>query len=137
MNRLAIATSSMMLLIAAGCIQRSPRAADAAAWSAAVAPRGPVIVHLVGQHQTITVTAGPDGPLYNARTTAGLPIVANATLKELREQHPEVYRVVEPTMAVHADIGDAVPDHSKPLDARGSAPSGDTSDRMIMLDSRR
>jgi hypothetical protein len=136
MNRFAIAGSSMMLLLAAGCAHRSPQAAKAAR-PTAEEPRGPVIVHLVGQHQKITITSGPDGPLYTARTTDGHTLVANATLKELREQHPEVYRLVEPTMAVHADIRSAVPDRSKPLDARGPVEAGEVIDGAMMLDSRR
>jgi len=31
----------------------------------------PVIVRIVGRHQTITVTAGPTGPLYSAATNDG------------------------------------------------------------------
>jgi hypothetical protein len=133
MTRSAVAVSTFALCLVVGCASRGPKPVAAAS----AEPQGPVIVHLVGQHQTITVTSDPDGPLYSARTPEGLPIVANATLKELREQHPEVYRMVEPTMAVHADIRDVAPDPSKPLGTRGPASSGSASDRMIMLDSRR
>ena len=136
MTRLALAGSSILLLVLSGCAQRGPQAAKAAR-PAADEPRGAVIVHLVGQHQKITVTSGPDGPLYTARTTEGQTIVANATLKELREQHPGVYRLVEPTIAVHADIGAAVPDRSKPLDARGPIEAGELIDGPLMLESAR
>ena len=136
MTRPALVGSSILLLVLSGCAQRGSQAAKAAR-PTADEPRGPVIVHLVGQHQKITVTSGPDGPLYTARTTAGRTLVANATLKQLREQHPEVYRLVEPTMAVHADVGAAVPDRSKPLDARGPIEAGELMDGEALLDSRR
>jgi hypothetical protein len=97
---------------------------------------GPVIVHLVGQHQAMTVTSGPDGPLYTAKTADGQPIVANATLQQLREQHPEVYRFVEPTMAVRADTDGVVPDQAGLPDAGGPAQSGEPSDRLMLLHSR-
>jgi hypothetical protein len=137
MTRLALVGSSILLLVVSGgCAGRSPQAAQAAR-PAADEPRGPVIVHLVGQHQKITVTSGPDGPLYTARTTDGQTVVANATLKELREQHPEVYRLVEPTMAVHADIRGAVPDSSKPAPTHGPVEAGEIIDAGTLLDSRR
>jgi hypothetical protein len=72
--------------------------------AAAEGPRGPVIVRLVGQHQSITVTSGPNGPLYTAQTTDGQTIVANATLAELRVNHPEVYQFIEPSFAADASV---------------------------------
>src|SRR5687767_4022358 len=80
-------------VLCAGCAKSNPPAAAAAPPQAQ--PEGPVIVRLVGQHQTITVTSGPSGPLYTAQTDDGQLIVANATLEELRLTHPEVYRFVE------------------------------------------
>jgi len=63
---------------------------------------GPVIVHLVGRHETITVTSSPRGPLYSARNAGGETIVANATLDELRAEYPEIYRLLEPGVAADA-----------------------------------
>src|SRR5688572_17657147 len=76
--------------------KRSPTAA-------APAPEYPMIVRIVGRHQTITVTAGPAGPLYSAATTDGKAIVAGATLDELRDRHPAVYRQLHPGIAVKGD----------------------------------
>src|SRR5688572_27893554 len=76
--------------------KRSPTAA-------APAPEYPMIVRIVGRHQTITVTAGPAGPLYSASTSDGKAIVAAATLDELRDRHPEVYRQLHPGIAVEGD----------------------------------
>src|SRR5215218_7438363 len=67
----------------------------------------PVIVRIVGRHQTITVTAGPEGPLYSAATNDGEMLVAGATLERLRREHPDLYQQIEPSMAVEAN--DTVP----------------------------
>jgi hypothetical protein len=63
----------------------------------------PVIVRVVGRHQTITVTAGPECPLYTAETTDGKLLVASATLEQLRSEHPEVYRQLNPSVAEESD----------------------------------
>ena len=76
--------------------KRSPTAA-------APAPQYPMIVRIVGRHQTITVTAGPAGPLYSAATSDGKAIVAGATLDELRDRHPAVYRQLHPGIAIKGD----------------------------------
>src|SRR5688572_19503094 len=94
-----LAVCGMFLTMAGfGC------AATTSPKAAVEAPQGPVIVRLVGQHQSITVTSGPDGPLYTAQTADGQPIVANATLEELRADHPEIYRFVEPGVAADASV---------------------------------
>ena len=92
------ATGMILTMISLGCAAKSqPKAA-------AEAPEGPVIVRLVGQHQSITVTSGPDGPLYTAQTADGQTIVANASLAELRVNHPEVYHFIEPSLAADASV---------------------------------
>jgi hypothetical protein len=73
----------------------------------AVTPDYPVIVRVVGRHQTITVTAGPAGPLYSAATNDGETLVAAATLEQLRREHPDLYRQLEPTLALEG--GEANP----------------------------
>jgi hypothetical protein len=62
----------------------------------------PVIVRMVARHSTITISAGPRGPVYSAATSSGKTLVSNATLEELRTAHPDVYRQVEPTLALDA-----------------------------------
>ena len=125
-----VAVVGLLFMVALGCAGKGTQPA------AVEAARGPVIVRLVGQHQTITVTSGPDGPLYTAQTTAGQTIVANATLEQLRQEHPEVYRFVEPSIAVQADVGPAVPDRSLPAAFRGPTRSMNSQD-VLMLDSAR
>ena len=80
----------------------------------------PVIVRVVGRHQTITVTAGPEGPLYSAATNDGEMLVAGATLERLRREHPDLYQQIEPSMAVEAN--DTVP----------ARPAGESSKRADM-----
>lgn len=65
----------------------------------AASPEYPVIVHVANRHQTITITAGPNGPLYSASTRAGAALFSNMTLNELRARHPEIYRQIDPAFA--------------------------------------
>ena len=92
--------------------------------ASAVAPAAeqyPMIVRIVGRHHAITVTAGPAGPLYSATTTDGRALVAGATLEQLRQDHPDLYRQLNPSIAVESDEnhrprqgGDATEGEAKP-----------------------
>jgi hypothetical protein len=80
----------------------------------------PVIVRVVGRHQAITVTAGPKCPLYSASTTDGKLLVANATLDQLRNEHPDLYQQLDPTLALEPENNGAArqaAETSKPADA--------------------
>src|SRR5687767_817523 len=115
----------ILTMVAVGCAAKtSPKAA-------AEAPQGPVIVRLVGQHQSITVTSGPDGPLYTAQTADGQTIVANASLAELRTNHPEIYHFIEPSLAADASVDGGAPRQGK----RGT--TGELNHDRLMLDSTR
>jgi hypothetical protein len=116
---------------------RSPRAAVNAPATPRLNEGGyPVIVRLVGRHQTIVVTAGPTAPLYSATRNDGTPIVAAATLEQLRRDHPEVYQQLIPTIATEAKAASSRkskseddPDKTDVADAtRG--PVSSTSDRI-------
>src|SRR5688572_5254609 len=63
----------------------------------------PTIVHLVNRSEVVTVTRGPKGPLYSATTQDGKVIVSGATLEQLREKLPEVYRRVHPAITASND----------------------------------
>ena len=131
-----------VLVVVAGCAaHRPPKPVAAPSVNASDAPQGPVIVRLVGQHQVVTVTSGPDGPLYTAQTTDGRTIVANATLAQLRTENPEVYQFIEPAMALDASVdGGAVKAQAGRPQSVGAS-GGVSSDRFIreplMLDSNR
>ena len=140
MTRAASFAFVCVLVVVAGCAAHQP--AKSVASKAADEPRGPVIVRLVGQRQIVTVTAGPDGPLYTAKTTDGRTLVANATLAQVRTDNPEVYQFIEPAMAADASIdGGAVNAQARqPQPMRGSG-GGMSADRFVreplMLDSNR
>ncbi len=65
----------------------------------------PVIVHLVNRDHVVSVTAGPNGPLYSAKTKDGVMVASGMTLEQLREAHPDVYRRLHPAMSADASIG--------------------------------
>jgi hypothetical protein len=105
--------------------------------SAVAATEYPVIVRLVGRHQTITVTAGPTAPLYSAARNDGTPIVAAATLEQLRQEHPEVYQQLIPTIATEAKAessrkakSEGDPDKTDVADASRGPVSSSASDRI-------
>jgi hypothetical protein len=52
----------------------------------------------------ITVTSSPDGPRYSAIASDGRTIVANATLEQLRAEHPELYKFVNPNVITDAEV---------------------------------
>ena len=62
----------------------------------------PVIVHLVSCDHVVTVTAGPDGPLYSAKAKDGALVASGLTLEQLRERHPALYRRLHPAMTADA-----------------------------------
>jgi hypothetical protein len=77
-----------------------------AASSAAAPPQahnGKVIVRLVSRHNEIHVLAASNGVRYSANDKDGRIITANATLDELKQQHPDLYRQVTAPIVVSAD----------------------------------
>jgi hypothetical protein len=62
----------------------------------------PVITHLVSRDHVVSITAGPQGPLYTAKTKDGTMVATGLTLEQLREEHPEVYRVLHPAISADA-----------------------------------
>ena len=85
--------SILFLALIGGCAQPRTAAPKAAT------VQFPVIVRLVGRNQTITITSGPHGPLYSASSRGGELIVQNATLEQLRSEHPQLYRQIAPATA--------------------------------------
>src|SRR5438067_2423619 len=72
--------------------------AFAAQVAAAPAPDGRVIVRLVARQQEISVTSTANGVRYSAFDKRGNTLVSNATLDELKQQHPEIYRQLAPSI---------------------------------------
>ena len=108
---LAPKTSELLLplvmgvaLAAGGCSSnakaRGVRAADAkAAREAAGDAEYPLIVRLEGRHYTVSASSGPDGVVYSAASRDGRQVVANASLDELRQRHPDIYQQIIPGIA--------------------------------------
>jgi hypothetical protein len=64
----------------------------------------PVIVHLASRDHVVSITTGPNGPLYSAKTKDGVQIASGLTLEQLRRQHPEVYQRLAPAIAPAATV---------------------------------
>jgi hypothetical protein len=58
-----------------------------------------MIVRIVGRHFAVTASSGPDGVVYSAEGADGSRIVANASLDELRRDHPRVFEQLFPGIA--------------------------------------
>jgi len=73
------------------------------------ASKYPVIVHIVSRDQTVTVSAGPKGPVYSMTGADGRVMVADASGPEFAKLQPEIYRHLRQSLAVQADATDALP----------------------------
>jgi len=94
-------------VVTSGCAAHHKAPSTQPGAAAKLTPRDdaqyPVIVRLVGRHYTVTALSGPDGVVYDAESTDGRPIVASATLDELRLRHPEIYQQILPGVATQGD----------------------------------
>jgi hypothetical protein len=64
----------------------------------------PVIVHLASRDHVVSITTGPNGPLYSAKTKEGVQIATGLSLQQLQQQHPEVYKRLAPAIAPAATV---------------------------------
>ena len=62
----------------------------APARSAKATAEYPVIGYLEGRGRTITIKAGPKGPLYSVKTAEGKVVCENLTKEQLTAQAPEI-----------------------------------------------
>ena len=62
-------------------------------------PEGTVIGHLKTRDQVISITTGPDGPLYTIRSKEGLEIAIHLTKEELATRFPDLHEKIEKSMA--------------------------------------
>jgi hypothetical protein len=65
-------------------------------------PEHPVIVRLAGRREVVTVSGGPNGPVYSVADHQGRTMVSHATLDELRDRHPDIYRQIRTLVATDA-----------------------------------
>jgi hypothetical protein len=67
----------------------------------------PVIVHIVAREKTLTISSGPNGPLYSLAQQDGKILVADASGDEFAKQQPELYRQMRQYVAVKNDTSGA------------------------------
>jgi type IV pilus biogenesis protein CpaD/CtpE len=89
------------LIAMVGCAAKPQATATTAA--PAADPRNKIIVHIVNQHQTITVTSSPSGLLYSLKDPQGHVQIADATPAKFAELQPQLYQQIKHYIAVHAD----------------------------------
>jgi hypothetical protein len=110
-------TMKRTLLLAVLCLAGlSGAAATAVATSPTTKPsvpqhasKYPVIVHIVSRDHTVTISAGPKGPVYSMTGSDGSVMIADASGPEFAKLQPEIYQHLRNSMAVQADATDAVP----------------------------
>lgn len=145
-----VALSLALAFAATGCASGS-RAPSAHRTTPAAAQRAddayPVIVRLVGRHYTVTASSGPAGVVYSAEGRDGSPIVANASLEQLRRDHPEVYQQIVPGIATKGEAENTRRrDTAEDASVEGPVPLGHVSQpatglgmrgEMLLMDARR
>jgi hypothetical protein len=93
----AVGFGGLMAVSMLGCSRATP----------AVAPSGlvqsyPTIVRLEGRQYSVLITAGPKSPLYTVSRKSGEVLVANASLNEMRDTHPELFNLLAPALSPEA-----------------------------------
>src|SRR5436190_511096 len=96
--RVVITTACVLLI---GCASKPPAPAPAPAPPQARLSN-PVIVKLVSRKQTVTVTSGPNGPLYAVTDAAGREILAPMPLNEIANRDPVLYGEIKSALASDA-----------------------------------
>ena len=102
-KRILGASLIVSLVLLAGCGAKPQAAGTVATKPDAATPRNPVIVHVVSQSQTITISSSPQGLLYSLKDADGRVQIADATTQEFAELRPELYQQIKHYIAVHAD----------------------------------
>jgi hypothetical protein len=81
--------------------------------------KGSVIGHLKTRDQVITITAGPDGPLYTIKSKEGGMIAVNISGEELASRFPDLHEKMEKTLAdPKIWAGTDLSRHEKPVETK-------------------
>jgi hypothetical protein len=91
-----------VVLLVVGCAAK-PQAAGQASTVPAPNPRNPVIVHIVNQHRTITISSSSQGLLYSMKDANGNMQITDARSEKFAALEPELYQQIKHYIAVHAD----------------------------------
>ena len=78
----------------------------------------PIVGHIEKRGRTITIKAGPKGPLYSVKTTEGRVLFENFSAEQLQAKAPELHEFIKTAVAGNAAKGGAVIDASLGRDAR-------------------
>ena len=78
----------------------------------------PVIGHIEKRGRTITIKAGPKGPLYSVKTTEGKVLFENLSAEQLQAKAPELHEFIKTAVAGNAAKGGAVIDARLGRDAK-------------------
>ena len=89
-----------------------PKRPAAAVTNAAPQSAYPVVGYLEGRGQTITIMAGPKGPVYSAKTAEGKILFENLSADQLRAQAPEAYQLIKTGVAGDSGKSDGFIDAS-------------------------
>jgi len=88
---------STMALAHVAAQSTQPQAVTAAPPNAqaAAAEELPVIVSIVGRHQSVVIQSSSKGPVYTVKGENGQVLVDKATAVDLETSHPELYRQIK------------------------------------------
>src|SRR5438552_1890665 len=99
MNRIApLSLAALSAFLLCSCAARKP-AAQVMQTAPFQSHGHAVIYSLVSRTQTLTVTKGPNGPLYGISDSNGKIVLAPSTLDQVAQQDPGLYRWINSAMA--------------------------------------
>jgi len=90
-----------------------PKRPAAAVTNAAPRSAFPVIGYLEGRGQTITIKAGPKGPVYSGKTAEGKTLFEDLSTDQLRAQAPKTYQLLKTGVASDSGKSDGFIDASR------------------------
>ena len=95
----------VLLAVHFGCVEQpAPPQPERDAPTATAAADLPAVLQIEGRGRTIEVLSGPDGLLYRVRAADGRVLVPPVDLRQLRTEHPDIYRQINTTYAGFGDL---------------------------------
>ena len=94
----------VLLAVHLGCVEQPASPQPERDAPTATAADLPAVLQIEGRQRTIEVLAGPDGLLYRVRAADGRVLVPPADLRQLRTEHPDIYRQINTAWAGIGDL---------------------------------
>lgn len=94
--------SSISLLCVGLFISGCARPSAPPAPQATIKKELPVICRLVSRHETLTISAGPNGAVYSVQNAEGKMLLSYASREELRLTHPDLAQQLDSGIADRA-----------------------------------